>query len=80
MIYKGQNLSDFSERELTDYRRFHVGFVFQFYNLISSLTAKENVALVTDIAPDPMREAFWGETFEFLDYDVFSFYLACNPE
>ena len=54
VIYKGQNLSEFSERELTDYRRFHVGFVFQFYNLISSLTAKENVALVTDIAPDPM--------------------------
>ncbi len=52
--YRGRNLSEFSNRELTDYRRFHVGFVFQFYNLISSLTAKENVALVTDIAPDPM--------------------------
>lgn len=54
VIYKGENLSAFSERALTDYRRFHVGFVFQFYNLISSLTAKENVALVTDIAPNPM--------------------------
>ena len=54
VVYRGENLSDFSERALTDYRRFHVGFVFQFYNLISSLTAKENVALVTDIAPDPM--------------------------
>ena len=41
--------------ELTRYRREHVGFVFQFYNLIPSLTARENVALVTDIAGDPMR-------------------------
>jgi putative ABC transport system ATP-binding protein len=40
--------------ELTRYRREHVGFVFQFYNLIPSLTARENVALVTDIAHDPM--------------------------
>jgi putative ABC transport system ATP-binding protein len=55
VIYKGRDLAAYSNRELTDYRRFHVGFVFQFYNLISSLTAKENVALVTDIAPDPMH-------------------------
>lgn len=54
VIYRDQNLGEFSDRELTDYRRQHVGFVFQFYNLISSLTARENVALVTDIAPDPM--------------------------
>jgi putative ABC transport system ATP-binding protein len=40
--------------ELTRYRREHVGFVFQFYNLIPSLTVRENVALVTDIARDPM--------------------------
>ncbi len=44
-----------SERELTRYRREHVGFVFQFYNLIPSLTARENVALVTEIAEAPMR-------------------------
>ena len=43
------------ESELTDYRRKHVGFVFQFYNLIPSLTARENVALVTEIASNPMR-------------------------
>lgn len=55
VIYHDRDLTAFSNRELTDYRRFHVGFVFQFYNLISSLTAKENVALVTDISPDPMR-------------------------
>ena len=43
-----------SERELTTYRREHVGFVFQFYNLIPSLTVRENLALVTDIAVNPM--------------------------
>jgi putative ABC transport system ATP-binding protein len=47
-------LSGASEAELTTYRREHVGFVFQFYNLIPSLTVRENVALVTDIAVDPM--------------------------
>jgi putative ABC transport system ATP-binding protein len=44
-----------SDSELTLYRRDHVGFVFQFYNLIPSLTARENVALVTEIAANPMR-------------------------
>lgn len=43
-----------SERQLTRFRRDHIGFVFQFYNLIPSLTASENVALVTEIAPSPM--------------------------
>jgi putative ABC transport system ATP-binding protein len=47
-------LSGASEAELTRYRREHVGFVFQFYNLIPSLTVRENVALVTDIARHPM--------------------------
>jgi putative ABC transport system ATP-binding protein len=47
-------LSGASEAELTRYRREHVGFVFQFYNLIPSLTVRENVALVTDIAASPM--------------------------
>jgi putative ABC transport system ATP-binding protein len=53
--FRGAELSRYSERQLTLYRREHVGFVFQFYNLIPSLTAKENVALVTEIAPHPMR-------------------------
>ena len=48
------DLSRADEAALTRYRREHVGFVFQFYNLIPSLTARENVALVTDIATDPM--------------------------
>ncbi len=51
---KPWDLSAASDAELTSYRRRHVGFVFQFYNLIPSLTALENVALVTDIAEDPM--------------------------
>lgn len=54
VIYRGQDLSAASEAELTAYRRHHVGFVFQFYNLIPSLTARENVALVTEVADDPM--------------------------
>ena len=54
VIYRGQNLTTADERDLTMYRRKHVGFVFQFYNLIPSLTARENVALVTDIVDQPM--------------------------
>jgi putative ABC transport system ATP-binding protein len=54
VIYRGQNLTAADERALTMYRRRHVGFVFQFYNLIPSLTARENVALVTDIVETPM--------------------------
>lgn len=54
VYYQKQNLTQFNDRKLTEYRRFHVGFVFQFYNLISSLTARENVSLVTQIATDPM--------------------------
>ncbi|HEX6909054.1 MAG TPA: ABC transporter ATP-binding protein [Longimicrobium sp.] len=51
------DLTAADERELTRFRREHVGFVFQFYNLIPSLTARENVALVTDIAAAPMDPA-----------------------
>jgi putative ABC transport system ATP-binding protein len=54
VTYRGQNLTTAEERELTMYRRRHVGFVFQFYNLIPSLTARENVALVTDLVEKPM--------------------------
>jgi len=57
VIYKGTNLTAASDAELTEYRRTHVGFVFQFYNLIPSLTARENVALVTDIVRQPMTAA-----------------------
>jgi putative ABC transport system ATP-binding protein len=52
--YRDVDLTRATEAELTDYRRRHVGFVFQFYNLIPSLTALENVALVTEISTAPM--------------------------
>ena len=55
VMYRDRQLTEAGEAALTDYRRNHVGFVFQFYNLIPSLTAKENVALVTDIVETPMR-------------------------
>ena len=54
VVYRGRDLTEAGDRELTEYRRHHVGFVFQFYNLIPSLTARENVALVTEIALEPM--------------------------
>ncbi len=52
--FRDRELTAMRERDLTRYRRDHVGFVFQFYNLVPSLTARENVALVTEIARDPM--------------------------
>lgn len=55
VFFRGAELTAFGERALTAYRREHVGFVFQFYNLIPSLTARENVALVTEIVRQPMR-------------------------
>jgi putative ABC transport system ATP-binding protein len=55
VVYRGRELTRASEAELTRFRRHHVGFVFQFYNLIPSLTARENVALVTDIARAPFE-------------------------
>ncbi|MEX1027114.1 MAG: ABC transporter ATP-binding protein [Candidatus Paceibacterota bacterium] len=54
VYYRDQNLTAASERQLTLFRRESVGFVFQFYNLIPSLTAKENVSLVTEVASHPM--------------------------
>ena len=53
-LYRGESLSNADERQLTTYRRHRVGFVFQFYNLIPSLTARENVELATEIVEDPL--------------------------
>jgi putative ABC transport system ATP-binding protein len=53
-LYRGADLAALSERARTRYRRRQVGFVFQFYNLIPSLTARENVALATELVPDPL--------------------------
>lgn len=54
VFFQDKELSDMTDEQLTRYRRDHVGFVFQFYNLMPSLTAHENVELVTEIASDPM--------------------------
>ena len=53
----GQDVSHFSEKELTTYRRYDVGFVFQFYNLVQNLTALENVELASEICRDPLDPA-----------------------
>ncbi|MBY3598721.1 ABC transporter ATP-binding protein [Rhizobium bangladeshense] len=55
LFFRGEELTRLDDRGLTAYRRQHVGFVFQFYNLMPSLTAYENVSLVTEISDDPMR-------------------------
>jgi putative ABC transport system ATP-binding protein len=55
VTYRASELTRATDAQLTAYRRDHVGFVFQFYNLIPSLTARENVAIVTEIAPAPMK-------------------------
>ena len=57
VLYRDVDLTRADEAALTEYRRRHVGFVFQFYNLIPSLTAEENVALVTEISEAPMEPA-----------------------
>ena len=57
VVFRDQELTRANTGELTQFRRAHVGFVFQFYNLIPSLTARENVALVTEIATNPMNPA-----------------------
>jgi putative ABC transport system ATP-binding protein len=61
VFFRDEEITGFGDRELTKYRRDHVGFVFQFYNLVPSLTARENVSLVTEIARDPMDP---GEALE----------------
>lgn len=54
VVFEGIELTALDDDGLTEYRRAHVGFVFQFYNLVASLTARENVALITEIAENPM--------------------------
>jgi putative ABC transport system ATP-binding protein len=57
LFFRNLELTGLNDRDLTNYRRQHVGFVFQFYNLVPSLTAYENVALVTEISEHPIRPA-----------------------
>jgi putative ABC transport system ATP-binding protein len=54
IVLDGKNVSNLSKKELTNYRRSDVGFVFQFYNLMPNLTALENVELATEICPDAL--------------------------
>ena len=54
VLYRGDDIAGHGERELTRFRRDHVGFVFQFYTLVPSLTARDNIALVTEIAENPL--------------------------
>ena len=56
-FFRETDLASAADSDVTQYRRLHVGFVFQFYNLIASLTAEENVELVTEVAPEPMPAA-----------------------
>ena len=57
ILVDGRRIEDLNERQLTDYRRFDIGFVFQFYNLVQNLTALENVELATEICRDPLDPA-----------------------
>jgi putative ABC transport system ATP-binding protein len=57
LFFRDSDLTVLEDRELTIYRREHVGFVFQFYNLIPSLTAYENIVLVAEVTKNPMRPA-----------------------
>lgn len=55
VAYEHRSLNEYTERQLTQYRRKHIGFIFQFYNLMPNLTAKENVEMATEISDDPME-------------------------
>ena len=54
ILVRGNDISRYTDRQLIEYRRFEIGFVFQFYNLVHNLTARENVELATQICKDPM--------------------------
>lgn len=55
ILFDSKDIAEFSDSELTEYRRNNVGFVFQFYNLVPTLTSKENVEVSTEVANDPME-------------------------
>ncbi|MDD5697916.1 MAG: ABC transporter ATP-binding protein [Victivallaceae bacterium] len=54
IFFRGENIVNFSDPELTAYRRKNIGFVFQFYNLVATLNARENVQVATEVAEDPL--------------------------
>ncbi|MFB0919242.1 MAG: ABC transporter ATP-binding protein, partial [Clostridiaceae bacterium] len=55
VMVDGKDISDYSKKQLTEYRRYDIGFVFQFYNLVQNLTTLENVELATEISKDPLN-------------------------
>jgi putative ABC transport system ATP-binding protein len=55
VVYQNEELTSYTERQLTEYRRHHIGFVFQFYNLMPTLTARENVEMATEISEHPLN-------------------------
>jgi putative ABC transport system ATP-binding protein len=55
VLYRGQDIAGYSQRQLTRYRREAVGFVFQFYNLMQNLTARENIELAAELSPKPLN-------------------------
>ena len=57
IIVDGEQISNYNKKELTNYRRYDIGFVFQFYNLLQNLTALENVELAVQICRDPLEPA-----------------------
>ncbi|SKB49030.1 putative ABC transport system ATP-binding protein [Lachnospiraceae bacterium] len=64
IIFDNKNIADFSDRELTEYRAWNVGVVFQFYNLVPTLTAYENVALMGDLCKSLRKKSVWNEKGE----------------
>lgn len=67
IIVKGKDISKFSDKQLIEYRRFDIGFVFQFYNLVHNLTAKENVELAAQICKNPLDSEKALESVGLLD-------------
>ncbi len=67
IVVKGRDISKFNDKQLIEYRRFDIGFVFQFYNLVHNLTAKENVELAAQICKDPLDSEKALESVGLLD-------------
>lgn len=67
IIVKGRDISKFNDKQLIEYRRFDIGFVFQFYNLVHNLTAKENVELAAQICKNPLDSEKALESVGLLD-------------
>ena len=67
VLYRGQDIGAFNQKQLTNYRRLAVGFVFQFYNLMQNLTARENISLAADLSQNPLSVDDLLEQIELAD-------------